>query len=419
MIASLRRRYAENPIIFARVPREHWLALHRLAAARYATPGDIIREAVVNIITTADADRLPTTGSFNKPRPARTLIQYGLSRLGVSRWGRRLWWTMRMRANEGVCSVEIAAPHGFFGQMAWCLSILQYCELHGLIPDIRLTGDLYLDHKRGPNWLDYYFDVSTPISREEVVRRVSYTKKIHHMQEMGPPIVPRISLDEGARIFRKYVSLKSQLDELVDDFWKTLNVNGPVLGVHYRGTDKTTEAPRVSWDHCLKVLLDYTRIHPTIKAVFVASDEQKFIDFIGQSVAGIPVYAYSDHYRSNDSNGPPVHRMAIGEGGYEKGEDALVNALLLSRCSTLIRTTSFLSAWASIFTPDLKVILLNKPYDQRLEYPESEILKNPNTEYLPEQDWGSADHITMTAEDVVSEYAAKCPSSGSLRQPAG
>jgi hypothetical protein len=115
LIASLRRRYAENPIIFARVPREHWLALHRLAAARYATPGDIIREAVVNIITTADADRLPTTGSFNKPRPVRTLIQYGLSRLGVSRWGRRLWWTMRMRANEGVCSVEIAAPHGFFG----------------------------------------------------------------------------------------------------------------------------------------------------------------------------------------------------------------------------------------------------------------------------------------------------------------
>lgn len=124
MIASLRRRYAENPIIFARVPREHWLALHRLAAARYATPGDIIREAVVNIITTADADRLPTTGSFNKPRPVRTLIQYGLSRLGVSRWGRRLWWTMRMRANEGVCSVEIAnrSAHDRYAEGTPCIA---------------------------------------------------------------------------------------------------------------------------------------------------------------------------------------------------------------------------------------------------------------------------------------------------------
>jgi hypothetical protein len=79
----------------------------------------------------------------------------------------------------------------------------------------------------------------------------------------------------------------------------------------------------------------------------------------------VPVYCHDDHYRS--AGGNPVH-IALGN-GYDKGEDALINALLLSKCATVIRTTSFLSAWASIFNPTLRVVLLNKPYVNRICYP--------------------------------------------------
>jgi hypothetical protein len=51
----------------------------------------------------------------------------------------------------------------------------------------------------------------------------------------------------------------------------------------------------------------------------------------------------------------------------------------------VIRTTSTLSAWASLFNPEIKVILLNKPYQNNLWYPENEIMKKPDTEYLPER----------------------------------
>ena len=124
-------------------------------------------------------------------------------------------------------------------------------------------------------------------------------------------------------------------------------------------------------DHCLETLEICLRDQPDIRAVFVASDEQLFIDFIARSVKRRPVYWRDDHYRSSD--GRPVHTNVEEVGGYEKGEDALVNALLLSKCSTLIRTTSFLSAWASIFNPALKVIMLkkNKRYRGQLWYPES------------------------------------------------
>jgi hypothetical protein len=199
---------------------------------------------------------------------------------------------------------------------------------------------------------------------------------------MGQPMGAAISIEDGARILHRYLMPKPHIMRIVDDFWRTLNPDGPVIGVHFRGTDKSSEAPRVSWDYCLKIIRQCLRGNAAVRRVLLASDEQRFIDFIRHSLTEVPVYSRDDHYRSRGSDEPPVF---LGEGGgYEKGEDALVNALLLSKCTTLIRTTSFLSAWASIFNPQLKVILLNKPYDDKLWFPESEIVRSPNTTYLPE-----------------------------------
>jgi hypothetical protein len=289
-----------------------------------------------------------------------------------------------MRANRGVCSIEIAnVGVGYFAQLTWCLYLLEHCQRHNLTPDIRLTGDIYRDSTRGPNWLDYYFETPRSTTSGELSRRIPYTKKAREWEDMGQPIGAAMSIEDGARILRRYLTPKPHIIKIVDDFWRGPSAHGPVVGVHYRGTDKSMEAPRVSWRHCLEVLEDYLCDHPNIKAVFVASDEQAFVEFITWSLRDVPIYASNDHYRSN--NGQPVHLISAAGYGYEKGEDALVNALLLSKCTSLIRTTSFLSAWASIFNPDLKVILLNKPYEDKIWFPESEIVRSPNTTYLPER----------------------------------
>lgn len=288
-----------------------------------------------------------------------------------------------MRMNGGVCYTEIASNrHGFFCHMTWCLFILHYCERYGLIPDIRFTGDNYLDRKQGSNWLAHYFELSWLPILEQPSISPRYTAKISRWEQIGPPADPVISINEGVRTLNKYLRPKRHINKKVDDFWRTFPSNGPVVGVHFRGTDKLSEAPRVSWQHCLKIINNYLQAHPTTQAVFVASDEQRFCNFIKESVNDVPVYSHDDHYRS--SNSRDMFHMTTGEGSYERGKDALVNALLLSRCSTLIRTTSFLSAWASVFNPDLKVILLNKPYDKMLWYPECEVVSKPDTQYLPE-----------------------------------
>ena len=308
--------------------------------------------------------------------------------MGIRSWSRRsldriLWraewlrWEIWMRTTNGLCSVEIACPGiGFFAQMTWCLYILEYCERHRLIPDIRLTA-VYTDPGKGSNWLDYYFNRYPTINADELASRLHYTVKIDHHR--GPPVRPRLNIDEAALVFRKYLEPKPHITQLVESFWNGLNVSGPILGVHYRGTDKFGEASRVPWQHCLDIINKYVEEN-RISAVFAASDEQAFVDWLKHSVQSTPVYFRNDHYRGLDIR--PIHTEIEGN-GYAKGEDALVNALLLAKCSMVVRTTSFLSAWASIFNPNLRVILLNKPHRHNLWYPETEILRTASTECMP------------------------------------
>ena len=59
------------------------------------------------------------------------------------------------------------------------------------------------------------------------------------------------------------------------------------------------------------------------------------------------------------SDGRPLHK-APGN-GYRKGEAAMIDCLLLARCSHLVRTDSDLGLFSTFFNPDLPVTMLGKP----------------------------------------------------------
>ncbi len=52
---------------------------------------------------------------------------------------------------------------------------------------------------------------------------------------------------------------------------------------------------------------------------------------------------------------------------YKIGEESILDALLLSKCDLLVRTSSNLSLWSTYFNPDLPVILLNERRTHSLE----------------------------------------------------
>lgn len=88
----------------------------------------------------------------------------------------------------------------------------------------------------------------------------------------------------------------------------------------------------------------------------MASDEQAFVDFMASAFPG-RVIAWETR-RSVDLE-PIDFRF---DDNYKKGEDVVIDCLLLSRCHRLIRTSSSLSLCSSYFNPDIPVEVLNLHY---------------------------------------------------------
>jgi hypothetical protein len=279
-----------------------------------------------------------------------------------------------LRRHQPALSLEISAKLvGFFAHLNWCIQIAFFCEEYGLIPRLSIVSPHYRDPGRSPNWLTYFFDVE-PVTKPDLV--IGDLRQLHLGSRGEIPTIER-----GAALRAKYLPVRPEITQKVESFAAESMAGRNVLGVHYRGTDKTIEAPRVDREVIPQTIERYLQKNPSIDCLFVASDEESFIHYIREKFPAIPVVSHDDMYRSTTTQN--FYQQHLGEGNYRKGEEALINCLLLSRCNALIRTTSFLSAWASIFNPALPVVLLNRPYAKSLWYPEKLLIPRSLPGYGP------------------------------------
>lgn len=148
----------------------------------------------------------------------------------------------------------------------------QLSEVRGIEVDFGLNG-LYYDPSHGPNWWSYFFEplhIGTNENAKIVEpSKAQYKRAWEHRYQL--------SRDSAAQIIKKYIRVKPHIQEKVDDFVQRIFQNYFVIGVHYRGTDKGREAPRVPYDNVFmeidKHLQDLNRC-----LIFVATDEMDLKD---------------------------------------------------------------------------------------------------------------------------------------------
>ncbi len=264
--------------------------------------------------------------------------------------------------NVNVCNPR----NGFFAHLEWILELLAFQDLSGQPLRIKLSSPQYLSANRGNDFLEYFFAAKNV---DEIDSPVSWLT-IEEIDELGfaRSYDSELNFSRAHRLFFDRYKLQPEFAAEISATRNRLIGDGGSLGVHYRGTDKYTEAKRLSYDtvlsavdHELAKRSDHTRI-------FVATDEAKFLhDCIaryGSRVASLPDYRRSD-------DGRPVH-LSISD-GYQLGRDAMLNCLMLSRCDTVIKTSSILSAWAKVFNPDLEIYTLSRRRPERSYFPERSI----------------------------------------------
>ena len=244
-----------------------------------------------------------------------------------------------------------AATNQVLGQLA--LYETMGSLMTGLKIDFGSYG-LYYDPPHGPNWWEYYFEpICIGEQTPELIRYPSI-KQCH--EAFG--VRRRLKRLEAAHLIQKYIHVKPSIQEKVDLFAAEYFQNFYILAVHYRGTDKRSEAPIVPYSQVIEKVAQSIPKNLPVR-IFVATDEAPFLKKMEEAFPGLIVATIA--HRTEGRRG--IH--FINNSPYEVGEEALIDALLLSRSDFLIRTSSNLSLWSTYFNPHIPTLLLNGSYRNR------------------------------------------------------
>ena len=210
----------------------------------------------------------------------------------------------------------------------------------------------YHDETMGPNWWEYYYEplsIGTRIGNNAIAT-IDGNFRFH----FSSIAVNRMSRKRAHYLLSTHVHVKEHITKSVDDFVAEQFNSDSVIGVHYRGTDKSKEAPRVSHARFIRAIRKViAKLDTDDFQIFVATDEQSFLNDMIALFPGKVVF-FADMIRSED--GKPIHLDSPTP--HKAGEEALIDCLLLSRCDSIIRTTSHLSHIATFFNPTMPEVLV-------------------------------------------------------------
>jgi hypothetical protein len=251
---------------------------------------------------------------------------------------------------------------GFFSEFAAVVGALEHYEnwrthYAGLHVCFGEQG-LYHDSRYGGNWWEYFFEPIDVGTRLDAVTRVISPHQHDRFANRVEQEMPRRT---GASLLQRHIRPTPRIQAMVETYVRTNFEGSFVVGVHYRGTDKHEDAPRVPYDEVRAAIREVLLAAKTARyRIFLATDEQAFLNYMLDEFPD--TLLYRQMFRSVD--GRPID-VTNDDGNYKKGEDAVMDCLLLSRSQFLIRTASNLSLCSTLFRFDLPEILLNPPYELR------------------------------------------------------
>jgi hypothetical protein len=262
------------------------------------------------------------------------------------------------------------------------LNYLRYCEREGLTPVVHIDGSCgteFLDPAYGDNVWEQYFEPVGPYSSADLQRilRDPARSEIGLVVRPGDDsLPPRIKVDpdsifswtfghwrtqppkdltawfaeqrrKGRDSIRRFVRVKPHILAKVDGFWDRYLRGHQVLGVHIRGTD-LRYAPPVSPAEYFEPIERYLAEHSSAR-LFLATDQIQYLEVMRKRFG--PIVRSYDCLRSATSTAPFNLKVASP---YQKGEEVLIDILLLSRCAFLIRGASNIPELAIYFSDALE-----------------------------------------------------------------
>jgi hypothetical protein len=292
---------------------------------------------------------------------------------------------------------------GFFSYLTFTLNQLRYAEAAGLVPVVhfgpRSGGgrNAFHDPRLGENTWDYYFEPVAGVTYLELCSRLAdpcdamttdrivmldpqFLWYLHAYDPAGIynypyghfRSLPAEALDawytaqraKARHYLRKYVRPKPHILARVETFWAAHLQGHDVVGVHMRGSDKgaADAAPELSR------IVEPDEYFPHIDRfldgaeggrIFLATEQAQFV---ARTRARYGKRLMTREVIRTSGFGPFSNPFQTPAGsGYAKGEEVLIDCLLLSRSDWLLRCTSAVGEYAVYFNETLRDLNLNRP----------------------------------------------------------
>lgn len=260
--------------------------------------------------------------------------------------------TLRNQADTARERIIVSREFGFFSNLYSVIGALDWCEQTGEIPVIQFDSGVYLDKDRGPNWWEYFFEL-TPHLRGSHGTLVNRDKDSDFASKIALRTIP--DRHRTAELIQKYIKLNPEIARSVDDFWDE-HIDYFIVGLHIRGTDKVNEVPPLGVQEIIATVEKITkgRENGTWK-LFVATDESRLLKVITKTFGNHVIFQPA----IRSENAQPIHAEgAMAESshvekqyGYRLGLEALRDMIFLSRCDVFVGCQSNLSFFAAAWNP--------------------------------------------------------------------
>lgn len=166
---------------------------------------------------------------------------------------------------------------------------------------------------------------------------------------------------EVSNLIKKYIKIKQSVLEKVIEFKKNKMNEEILIGVHVRGTDKKTEYPfkQIEIQDYVDKIKDIIEKNNKKYKIYIASDNNEAIIKISEIFGKEKIAAFPST-RMQKFYGPTPICLSDKINKKKHGEETLIEMLLLAECEYIIGTDSNLTAAASYFNPNSKLIFLNR-----------------------------------------------------------
>lgn len=269
-------------------------------------------------------------------------------------------------SRKGIFPIEFKSHHGIGAKLVWCLEILLYCKKNNLVPYFKFS---YIDSKPEDDFFSAFFKTNYGNQGSKIkfvqVKHIGETPlDLNYNQELD--------LSLANQLMNEHIIPRTEIISETEEFCKN-HFNGlKTMGVHFRNTDKISEAPAVDYITVVKNIDYCLERNSSIEKIFITTDDKNFLMFMQESHLSAKIVFREDSYRSAD--GIAIHNRADVD-KYDINKDAVMNMMILTKCDFILKSASFLSAVALIYNPSISFAMFNKPFDKKLWFPESELVK--------------------------------------------